>query len=105
MVQITASEWQRLSEAIVTWTGWGRFASPRRDDALLVVRFGSALAAQLSPKVHTLAREFYSSKAYQVAANLAEMAALSSDDFKRTHPAVSDDAVRALAWCYTFDYK
>ena len=105
MGQMSASEWQRLSEAIVTWTGRGAFASPRRDDALLVQRFGSGEAMSLIPKVHAMAREFYLSKANQVANDLAEMAYMASEEFKNRYPDISEDAASALAWCYTFDYK
>jgi hypothetical protein len=105
MGQMSASEWQRLSEAIVTWTGRGAFSFPRRDDALLVRRFGSGEAMSLIPKVHAMANEFYSSKANEVADNLAEMALMAAEEFKKRYPDISDDAASALAWCYTFDYK
>jgi hypothetical protein len=71
----------------------------------VVHRFGAGEAARLLPQVHAMEREFYSSNAHQVANDLAEMEAMSSDEFKRTNPDAPDDAVRALAWCYTFDYK
>jgi len=33
------------------------------------------------------------------------MAELASAEFARKHPEISAEAIRALAWCYTFDYK
>lgn len=33
------------------------------------------------------------------------MARLASAEFKAKHAQISDEAVAALAWCYTFDYK
>jgi hypothetical protein len=28
-----------------------------------------------------------------------------AEDLSKLQPEVSEDAVKALAWCYTFDYK
>jgi hypothetical protein len=74
--EMSASEWQRLSEAVITWTGWGTFAFPGRDDALLLRRYGLTEAARLGPKVHAVASQFFASDAYLVAKDLTEMAEL-----------------------------
>jgi hypothetical protein len=57
------------------------------------------------PKLQELKNEFYSSEAWRVAADLPEMQSLSAAEFRPRHPELSEEAVRALAWCYTFDYK
>ncbi|HTP28730.1 MAG TPA: hypothetical protein VMK12_24105 [Anaeromyxobacteraceae bacterium] len=36
---------------------------------------------------------------------LAGMGQAAGERFKRIHPELSEDAVRALSWCYTYDYK
>jgi hypothetical protein len=107
MDQMSADEWRELSEAVVTWTGWGAPTSmvPQREDELLVQRFGPREAMRLIPKVRAMHHEFYLSKAHQVAKDMPEMAAMASGEFKRNNPGVPEDAVRALAWCYTYDYK
>jgi hypothetical protein len=33
------------------------------------------------------------------------MGDIASADFRSRHPDLCDEAVEALAWCYTFDYK
>lgn len=93
-----------ISEAVVVWTGWRVSPTPARDDALVVERFGDS-AAELVPLIHSLADEFYRSDARHRAVDLAEMQSLASQDFRLRHPELSVDAVRVLAWCYTYDYK
>lgn len=96
---------EELSEAIVIWSGWGRAAWPRRDESLLVDRFGADLAADLLSALRQLEDDFYSSDARHLASDLTEIAELAADRFRAMHPEVAEEAVRALAWCYTYDYK
>lgn len=92
------------SEAIVVWTGRGRTAWPARDEALLVERFGED-AANLLPVVKRLAHEFYESDAKHVAVDLKAMGGQAAEEFRSRHPEISQEAVEALAWCYTWDHK
>ena len=96
---------QELTEAVVIWTGWGRAAWPSRDKSLVVDRFGADLATELAPAISKLEDDFYSSDARHVASDLATMADLAAAQFRARHPEVGEEAVRALAWCYTYDYK
>lgn len=95
----------QLVEAVRLWTGWGYTMMPSRDDKRLSEQFGTEGAAKLLPLIKSLEDDFYSSDARLVAANLQEMEKLASDQFKRKHPKVADEIVRAFAWCYTFDFK
>ena len=61
-----------LSEALVTWIGRGRAPWPLRDEALLVERFGSELAAELLPRIRKLEEEFYETDARDRAWELAD---------------------------------
>ncbi len=105
MEKMTLEQLQRVGEAIVVWSGWGRSAHPLRDEELLVAQFGKDLAAELLPLIRELENDFYLSDARHTAANLAEMASVSAAQFTKKHPGLPANAVRALAWCYTFDYK
>jgi len=93
-----------LSEAIVVWTGWGRSSWPARDESRVVERFGKA-SLDLMPAVRAMEDDFYESDARDRAADLREMATIATTQFRERHPDISDDAVQALAWCYTYDYK
>lgn len=78
---------------------------PSRSDERVTDHFGDASAAKLLPLIKSLEDDFYSSDARLVAADLQEMEKLASEQFKRKHPTVADEIVKAFAWCYTFDFK
>lgn len=95
----------RLSEAIILWTGWGTAHRPVRDEARLVEVYGPEDAADLLPQLRHLEDSFYASDARFTVADLKEMGHIAASQFHEIHPEISEDAVRALAWCYTYDYK
>ena len=74
---------------------------PSRDDSMLTTTFGNEIAAE----VKALEDDFYASGARLHVADPKAMAATAEAEFRSKHPEISDDAVRALGWCYTFDYK
>jgi hypothetical protein len=93
-----------LSLAVVAWTGWGRHAWPLRDDQAILDEFGPR-ASELLAAVKSLKDDFYASDARLTARDLIEMGDKAETAFRERHPEISDDAVQALSWCYTFDYK
>jgi hypothetical protein len=95
----------QLVEAVRLWTGWGQSMMPSRSDKRVVDHFGEDVAAKLLPLIKALASDFYSSDARLVAMDLPEMGKLASEQFKRKHPTVAEEIVKAFAWCYTFDFK
>ena len=105
MVTMTPGEWQMVGSAIVAWSGWGHAPWPLRDDRLVARRFGEQAAALLLPLLRAVVAEFYSSDARATAIDLTEMERLCVAHFSGKHPELSQDAVRALAWCYTFDNR
>ncbi len=96
---------ETLSRAVVVWTGWGETASPVTDDSRLAAEFGASRAADLGPQVRQLADEFYESDARHSAADVAAMGDRAAAEFCRRHPEISDEAVKALAWSYTYDFR
>ena len=98
MVAMTPSEWRRVGEAIVVWSGWGQASHPLRDERLVMRHFGHSAAIQLLPVVRSLVDDFYSSDARYSAMDLAEMGRLSFDEFAKKYPELPRDAVSALAW-------
>lgn len=94
-----------LSEAIVVWTGWGRAAWPIRDDEEVVATFGVEAAVDLMPDIHRMEDEFYASDARLKIDDLTEMGVVAAARFRDLHPEISDSAVAALTWCYTYDFK
>ena len=102
----TVAEAERLvSESIVVRAGHELHAWSRRDDQALVEHFGEAMARELLPRVRLLVDDFYQSEAQHSALTLVEMGEQAADEFRGRHPAVTESAVAAMAWCYTFDFK
>jgi hypothetical protein len=94
-----------ISDAIVVWTGRGTRAWPDRREGRLVEAFGADAAAQLIAVVRSLAQEFSRSDAAFTVPDLAEAGDVAAAQFRRVHPDLSEEAVQALAWCYTYDNK
>lgn len=94
-----------LSRAVVWWTGWGTAMSPIREDGRLDVEYGDDRAAGFLHQVHSLEEDFYRSTAHLTAPDLRAMGVQAANEFRARHPDISDEAVAALSWCYTYDFK
>ncbi len=105
MAQVDPSDPATLSQAVVVWSGWGEAAWPARDGGRVAERFGRDVAPLLLSRIRQLEDDFYSSRARFTARELAEMEERAASEFRGKHPELTEDAVQALAWCYTYDYK
>lgn len=94
-----------ISDAVIIWTGWKTHAWPIRDDDRIISAFGPELGPQIVAEVHALEADFCSSRARLTVSDLVEMGEQAANEFGRRNPKVSEEAVQALKWCYTFDYK
>ena len=94
-----------ISEAIVVWTGWGKEPRPIRDERLVVEHFGPDRAQDLVRILRRLEEQFSESDARFTVADLAEMGDVAAQRFRQLHPELTQDAIEALAWCYSYDYK
>lgn len=96
---------EELSAAVVAWTGWGSASWPIRDDEAFLARHGGQRGVELLARVRAAEDDFHASRAHVDAPSLAAMGERAAEEFRRSRPEVSEAAVRALAWCYTYDYK
>lgn len=94
-----------LTRAIVVWTGWERSSSPAHDEGAVVAAFGEEQGLDLLVRVRALEDEFYLSNANNEAPDLVAMGRQAAAEFSRKHPEIGEEAVQALAWCYTYDFK
>ena len=94
-----------ITRAIVVWLGWGRASWPERNEDSLVGEFGAAAAPDVLAEVRRLEDDFYASEASNVAPDLQTMGEQAAAEFRSKHPEVGEEAVRALAWSYTYDFK
>ena len=105
MEPIGAPSAGEISQAIVVWTGWGSTNRPVREEHQLVGHFGAERARDLLPIMRRLEDEFYESDARFTVADLAEMGDKAASRFRELHPELTQDAIEALAWCYSYDFK
>lgn len=94
-----------VSDAVVVWAGWGKSPFPTRDLKSLVTEYGNEIGQRLIIQIHELENSFYSSNARFEAPNLVDMGEQAATEFRTKHPEISEDAVKAFAWCYTYDFK
>lgn len=101
---VTKPSDESTSRAIVAWTGYKQLAWPGRDESRVVEAFGTD-ALELMPLIAALEHDFYSSTAHHTSGDLSAMTEAATRGFRERHPGLSDEAVDALAWCYSFDMK
>ena len=85
--------------------GLGKGKFPVREDDHLVAEIGANEAVDLLPRIRAVEEDFYRSDAHLTAPTTELMGQLAARRFREIHPEISEDAVSALAWCYTFDFK
>lgn len=95
---------ESISRAIVAWTGHGQLAWPERDQSRVIEAFGP-YAKELMPLIAALDKDFYASAAPNTIGDLNAMTEVAASEFRERHPEVSDGAVDALAWCFSFDMR
>ena len=102
---MNADEMERLTKAVILWTGWGKDLTPQRSDNLVIKHFEPNVALEILSEIKSLEADFYLSDARFTAKNIGEMEKLTSDHFRKKHPEIAEEIVKAFAWCYTFDFK
>lgn len=96
---------EEASQALVLWLGFGRAAWPQRDDAAIAAAVGPDRAPSVLETLRALESDFYASDALIIAPDLVAMGDRAAQQFRARHPELSDEAVNALRWAYTFDWK
>lgn len=105
MEEMSLSTWNRISEAIVVWSGFRIFPCSRCEENRVVEHFGANMAAEVLPLMYKIVDEFYATDAYEVASSQIKMGDIAEVQFRKKYPEISDEAVKALVWCYSFDNR
>lgn len=94
-----------LSTAIVLFLGFGSASSPRKDSARLVQEFGAAQGALYETQVLSVIDEVGDIAVDWSQHSLQSAGEMVRAEMQRRHPDLSDEALRALAWKFTFDWR
>jgi hypothetical protein len=94
-----------ISNAVILFLGFGSASLPRRDHARLVQEFGTTQGTAIGSQVVALVDEVS-----KIQVDWSKHSPESAGDTVRTemharHPDLSDAALRALAWKFTFDWR
>jgi len=92
-----------INAAIVMWSGRGLRAWPTRDLSRLAEHFDPGLAADLAALVTQIEEDFWAAGPHGELMDDGKEVATSV--FQALHPAISEDALDALWWCYSYDWK
>jgi hypothetical protein len=96
---------QQLSRAVVLGIGFKRATAPSYERARLVAEFGTEQSAKLEPLVLALLKELRALDVDWKTHTLVTAGEWARLEMHRRHPALSDDALRALEWQFTFDSR
>ena len=99
------NETNELSNAIILFLGFGSASSPRRDQARLVQEFGTTQGTAIGSQVVALVDELGRFQVDWSRHSLNSAGDLVRTEMHARHPGLSDAALRALAWKFTFDWR
>lgn len=78
---------------------------PNRSDERVIVRFGAQAAQELLPVIEVLERDYYAPASEILGSDLSEMGSAASERFRKKHPSISEEIVKILTWCFTYDFR
>ena len=94
-----------VSTAVTMYLGYGSSAFPLTDYARLVSNFGDARAVELKSQIKSLLQELDSSPIDWSSHSLQSAGDLVRSSTRARHPELTDEAVQALVWKFTFDWR
>ncbi len=94
-----------LSAAVTRFLGYGLSTFPDEDPARLVEAFGTKTATQLESDVTMLLEEFGQLKPDWSTHSLVTAGAWAKDNMRRSHPELSQEALDALEWAFTWWWR
>ena len=95
----------QLSNAVILFLGFGSASSPRSDHARLVQEFGTIQGTAIGWQVVALVDEVGKIQVEWSKHSLESAGNMILGEMHARHPDLSDAALRALAWKFTFDWR
>lgn len=94
-----------VSRAMVLFLGFGTASSPRADRDRLVSEFGAKRAEELESRVASVLGELATIQIDWSVPSLTTAADFAVEQIRARHPELSDKALGALRWKFTFDWR
>ena len=96
---------EELSQAIVVCFGFGVSASPIRDNSKVLEVFGRTKGQELLDQIDHLIKEANQTPVDWTNATLEEAGDLVRSSVNSRYPGLTDRALNAIAWKFTFDWR
>lgn len=96
---------EELSEAVVMVIGFGTSNCPGEDYAPLAQRFGASRAPDMASRVEALLKELFRVEVDWSKHSLASGSDEARSVMARRHPELTDEALAALDWKFSFDWR
>ena len=93
-----------VEEAIFLFVGWDQYNHSRSLPERVLEKFGDELGAELLELVRSLLDEYWEA-GFPDGATVKEATDHASKRFAASHPEISSEGVRALAWDYSFNNR
>jgi hypothetical protein len=94
-----------LSEAVVLFIGFRSYPMPFSDPARVIQKFGAVRGAELATEVESLLVEQRKIPVDWSRHSLTSAGDMARDYMRARHPELSDEALTALRWKFTYDWK
>jgi hypothetical protein len=94
-----------LSRAVTLLVGYGLVPAPLTDPSRLATAFDPVRSAELAPRAQALIAETAAIEVDWSALSLAEAGRYVEDTMRARHPELGPDALAALAWKWTYDWR
>jgi len=105
-MQSAPGKWDStLSMAVLVYLGVGISAFPTRLPDTLAQYVGSVRAEALQGRVEALRKETVLAPSEWMTGDLGEIGRVYEARMRKAHPELSEDAIKALAWDFTYSIK
>lgn len=94
-----------LSQGIVLYLGFGKERSPREDSVGLIAEFGKEKASFMERQIVDLINEVNSIPINWDVNSLSSAGKEIHEVIRQNHPQLSEQALRAMEWKFTFDWR
>lgn len=94
-----------LSEALILYVGWKVSRSPRMDASVVAVRFGQSSGDRLLEVISKIFQDVNTVSIDWSKETLITAGQIARDYAHHLYPGLSEEALKALEWKYTFDWR
>jgi hypothetical protein len=94
-----------LSQAILSFLGFGSAASPLADHSRLIQEFGVVRGTELYVELSSILQELGKIEVDWSEHSLVSAGEMAREIMRARHPVLPDEATRALAWKFAFDWR